>query len=102
MGSPNKCAEILKDIASVGVDHLLLNPVHAFEKQLEAVAEIVSLKYHGLVVGQIHEFCGQSRQAHVDDAMRARVLCPSPHPGSHSLRHQNLLVPQGALSNLVC
>ena len=43
-GSPKKCAEILEEVASVGVDHLLLNPVHAFEEQLEAVAEIASLK----------------------------------------------------------
>jgi alkanesulfonate monooxygenase SsuD/methylene tetrahydromethanopterin reductase-like flavin-dependent oxidoreductase (luciferase family) len=43
-GSPQKCADILEDVASVGVDHLLLNPVHAFEEQLEAVAEITGLK----------------------------------------------------------
>ena len=43
-GSPEKCAEILEDVASVGVNHLLLHPVHAYDEQLEALAEVVGLK----------------------------------------------------------
>jgi len=43
-GSPERCAELLEDIASVGVDHLLLNPVYAPEEQMEAVAEVAGLK----------------------------------------------------------
>ena len=43
-GSPEKCSEILNDVASVGVDHLLIHPVFDFEEQLEAVAEICGLR----------------------------------------------------------
>ena len=45
-GSPEQCAELLEDLdlASVGVDHLLLSPVYAQEQQLEAVAEVSGLK----------------------------------------------------------
>ena len=39
-GSPEKCIEILNDVASVGVDHLLLHPLVDFEEQLEAVSEL--------------------------------------------------------------
>ena len=39
-GSPQKCIEILNDLALAGVDHLLLHPVTDFEEQLEALAEI--------------------------------------------------------------
>ncbi len=43
-GSPERCAEQLEDVASVGVDHLLLHPVYALEEQLEALAEVAGLK----------------------------------------------------------
>jgi len=43
-GSPEKCSEILNDVASVGVDHLLIHPVFDFEEQLEAIAEICGLR----------------------------------------------------------
>lgn len=39
-GSPQKCAEILNEVASVGVDHLLLNPLFDFQEQLEALSEV--------------------------------------------------------------
>ena len=43
-GSAEKCSEILNDVASVGVDHLLIHPVFDFEEQLEAIAEICGLR----------------------------------------------------------
>jgi len=39
-GSPQKCIEILNDLALAGVDHLLLHPMTDFEEQLEALSEI--------------------------------------------------------------
>lgn len=43
-GSAEKCSDILNDVASVGVDHLLIHPVFDFEEQLEAIAEICGLQ----------------------------------------------------------
>lgn len=43
-GSPEQVAERLEEVAAMGPNHLVLNPVSRYQEQVEALAEIVGLK----------------------------------------------------------